>query len=375
MFTITWLFCYHIGMENKYKITANEAEIINLILDNPGLSKANIATLTGLNKSSITYICNKLFERDLIVNKRGVNAEGRNGTYIYFNYDIEQVLFLERSYDKLKVKVSNLDANLSYEQEYEVELDFNKQLENIVDYIKGNFPLIKSCIFTVHGRIDNYKKIVTSPFLEFSLAPIEELFEREEIRLHIENEAKVHALGLRKHTKDNVVVNIQIMAGVGSGIIIDNKLFDGSNGMAGELAHTIAVPNGKQCKCGNKGCFELYVCDSETLVRINKICKTKLSMNNISDIRDIDLNLLNKAMEEDILLLTNLINNLYVTLNPDEINITSRIYSQVDGFGQKLANNINFRNDKHTKINILNYNPNTNLRGFCELYNHLIFTI
>lgn len=362
-------------MENKYKITVNEAEIINLILDNPGLSKANIATLTGLNKSSITYICNKLFERDLIINKRGVNSEGRNGTYIYFNYDIEQVLFLERSYDKLKVKVSNLDAQLSYEQEYQVESNFNAQLETVVDYIKENFPVIKSCIFAVHGRIDNHKKMVTSPFLEFSLAEIEELFESEEIKLHVENEAKVHALGLKHHTKNNAIVNIQIMAGVGSGVIINNKLFDGSNGMAGELAHTVAIPNGKQCKCGNKGCFELYVCDSETLVRINKICHTKFNIENISEVSEVDSELLFDALEEDLLLLTNLVNNLYVTLDPDEINITSRIYSQIDGFGEKVANNINFRNDKHTKINILNYNPNTNLRGFCELYNHLIFTV
>lgn len=46
--------------------------------------------------------------------------------------------------------------------------------------------------------------------------------------------------------------------GVGSGIVIDGKLVHGFTGSAGELGHTIVVPEGRQCNCGLKGCLETY---------------------------------------------------------------------------------------------------------------------
>jgi glucokinase len=46
--------------------------------------------------------------------------------------------------------------------------------------------------------------------------------------------------------------------GVGNGIILDGKIFDGNNGMAGEAGHNTVVPDGEDCACGSKGCLELY---------------------------------------------------------------------------------------------------------------------
>jgi glucokinase len=46
--------------------------------------------------------------------------------------------------------------------------------------------------------------------------------------------------------------------GVGGGIIIDGKVLYGSDGLAGELGHSILVPFGRKCTCGNHGCLETY---------------------------------------------------------------------------------------------------------------------
>ncbi len=360
-------------MKNKYNLTENEQQILQHIINISGLSKANLAELTQLNKSTITYIVEKLIDRELVVVKRGVNTKGRNGSYLYFNNDLEHVLFFERSYNKLKVKVSNLGSELSYQCSYEIGDNFIETLDTILTTMSKLYPNIESSIFAVHGRIDEYQNKVKSPFFEIDLTPVREMFERHNIKLHIENEAKVHALGINRHRSDNVIVNIQIMEGVGSGIIINNKLFTGSNGMAGEIAHTIAVPNGKVCKCGNKGCFELYVNDQATLSKINKLENRISTIKDIELIRTIDNDKLNFILKPEIELISNLINNIYVTINPNEINITSRIYSRIDNFESTLADSINFRNAKHTEINILDYDSNTNLRGFCNLYCKLIF--
>lgn len=52
---------------------------------------------------------------------------------------------------------------------------------------------------------------------------------------------------------------ITLGTGVGSGIIIDEKVVCGPDGFAGELGHTNVVrENGRQCGCGRKGCLEAY---------------------------------------------------------------------------------------------------------------------
>jgi len=51
---------------------------------------------------------------------------------------------------------------------------------------------------------------------------------------------------------------ITIGTGIGLGIIINGKIFNGGMNTAGELGHTIFVKNGRLCNCGNHGCFERY---------------------------------------------------------------------------------------------------------------------
>jgi glucokinase len=46
--------------------------------------------------------------------------------------------------------------------------------------------------------------------------------------------------------------------GVGNGIILEGKIWDGNNGMAGEAGHNTVLPDGEDCACGSKGCLELY---------------------------------------------------------------------------------------------------------------------
>jgi glucokinase len=56
--------------------------------------------------------------------------------------------------------------------------------------------------------------------------------------------------------------------GVGGGLILNNKLFTGSGGGAGELGHFSIHANGIQCQCGNTGCFERYCSASALQIKI-----------------------------------------------------------------------------------------------------------
>ena len=83
------------------------------------------------------------------------------------------------------------------------------------------------------------------------------------------NDANAAALGETKFgsaKNEKNVVMITLGTGVGSGIIIDGKLYEGEHGHGAELGHTSLVLDGVPCNCGRKGCFEVYA-SATALVR------------------------------------------------------------------------------------------------------------
>lgn len=54
------------------------------------------------------------------------------------------------------------------------------------------------------------------------------------------------------------ILCITLGTGIGGGLILNGKVFHGTNDFAGEVGHMILVPSGKTCNCGNNGCFEMY---------------------------------------------------------------------------------------------------------------------
>jgi len=73
-----------------------------------------------------------------------------------------------------------------------------------------------------------------------------------------DNDANLMALAEAKHFGSRYALGITVGSGIGSGIILDAKIYRGSNGFAGELGHVCMVQDGIVCSCGRKGCLEGY---------------------------------------------------------------------------------------------------------------------
>ncbi len=90
---------------------------------------------------------------------------------------------------------------------------------------------------------------------------VEMMQERLNTTVKIENDANAAALGeylagSAKGAKNAVAITLG--TGVGGGIIIDGKIYSGSNYAGAELGHMVIVKDGKECACGRKGCWETY---------------------------------------------------------------------------------------------------------------------
>lgn len=144
----------------------------------------------------------------------------------------------------------------------------------------GNLSLaeIASIGIATPGTVNSSKGIVIDyPGMGLSNYPMSQKlseclcgFAPEKIR--IANDANAAALGeaVAGAAKGaNTALMITLGTGVGGGIILGGKIYDGFNFSAAELGHTVIVKDGHPCACGRKGCFEQYA-SATALIRMTK---------------------------------------------------------------------------------------------------------
>ena len=90
--------------------------------------------------------------------------------------------------------------------------------------------------------------------------------------IRLTNDANAASLGEAKYGAGKsyeTIIMLTLGTGVGGGIIINGKLFEGNEGKGGELGHVVVQVDGEQCSCGRKGCLEAYA-SATALIRETK---------------------------------------------------------------------------------------------------------
>ena len=97
--------------------------------------------------------------------------------------------------------------------------------------------------------------------------------------IQLTNDANAACLGEAKFgagKKYETIIMLTLGTGVGGGIIINGKLFEGNEAKGGELGHTVVQIDGEPCSCGRKGCLEAYasatalIRETKKAMRLNK---------------------------------------------------------------------------------------------------------
>lgn len=180
------------------------------------------------------------------------------------------------------LRAANIDRDGRIHERVKVPTPDTEQAEEIVNAVAGAVAecesgaeqrraQIEAVSVVVPGSVQaDTSSIVNAPNLpalvDFRFA--EALTGKLNRRVLIENDANAAALGEMWQGAARgcrTIVCLTLGTGVGSGIILDGKLWRGADGTAGEIGHTSVDPfGGVQCKCGNIGCLE--VCASATAI-------------------------------------------------------------------------------------------------------------
>lgn len=108
-----------------------------------------------------------------------------------------------------------------------------------------------------NGTIENAPNLSWEGVVPF----VEEFKKRLHVPMVLTNDANAAAIGemiygAAQGMKDFIVITLG--TGLGSGLVVNGQLVYGHDGFAGELGHTIAKFNGRECNCGRRGCLETY---------------------------------------------------------------------------------------------------------------------
>ncbi len=115
--------------------------------------------------------------------------------------------------------------------------------------------------------------VITAANLGWKNAPLGEIAAKKTKRpVFVANDANAAAYAEAQWGSgagESSLIAITLGTGVGGGIVVDGKIWEGINGFAAEIGHTVIEVGGRQCGCGQRGCLEAY-CSASALVSESK---------------------------------------------------------------------------------------------------------
>ncbi|GAA0383426.1 ROK family transcriptional regulator [Microbispora corallina] len=249
----------------------NLALVLGEVSARRSLTRAALAEITGLTKTTVSKLVADLIEAGLVVEAGTVRdgERGRPGVEVRVSGSQVAAVGLEINVDYLSVQVVDLARTVRLRRTQAVDnrsaqpVDVIARLRDLtaqaVDEAVDSGLRVVGGVLAVPGPVDLASGTVhNAPNLGWRGVPLSSLL-RLPFPVRVENEANLAALGelwFGSGLPDFLHVSGEI--GIGAGLVVRGRLFRGAHGFAGELGHVVVAPDGPPCRCGGRGCLEQY---------------------------------------------------------------------------------------------------------------------
>jgi predicted NBD/HSP70 family sugar kinase len=255
----------------------NRRIVLNLIRTHQPISRADLARHSGLQRSTVSVITEQLIlDRWVTEGANGHTPRGRRPRFLHLNKERVGIIGINVRPVMTTLALADLDANFLAQDSLATPAspkDFLTELVPRVRKLLDARPELtcEGIGVSLPGRVDlTTKRLVFAPNLgwkDFDLkTPLENA---TGLPVEVENAANSCALseicfGRRAEGLRNLIV-VTVSEGIGCGLILNHQLVQGSTGTAGEFGHAAIVPDGIECSCGNRGCWEVYASNSAAI--------------------------------------------------------------------------------------------------------------
>ena len=257
----------------------NRLRVIDALRTRGAISRADIARQTGLSRSTVSSLVGDLQAAGLVVERVAESAApaspqgGRPPVLVALDQSAGAVVGLDFGHDSLRVAIADLSYAILAETYAELEVDTAAQdaldtaarlVGELIEEAGVERDRVLAAGMGLPGPIERESGVVHSPILPswVGLNPANEMEERLELPVHLDNDANVGALGESTFgvgRGSHVMAYLRLSAGIGAGLVINGRPFRGARGIAGEIGHVLVDPQGPICRCGNRGCLETFV--------------------------------------------------------------------------------------------------------------------
>ncbi len=252
----------------------NKSVILNKIVNDGPISRAQIAKDTKLTPPTVGSIVKELIEQDIVKESvQGTSQGGRKPTMLVINHLGFYIIGVDAGPTEIECILTDLSGRITANNTTEITTPISKEsflvtLKNSIHNLLQMNASIEDKIIGIgvamHGVVDVAEGIALfAPNLDLRDIPIKaELEETFNYTVKVENDARALAIGevwFGKGKGFASMIAVNIGNGVGAGITINGKLYHGEFSIAGEIGHMTVDLNGKQCECGNRGCLQTVI--------------------------------------------------------------------------------------------------------------------
>lgn len=263
----------------------NRRIILNLIRTRQPISRADLARLTGLQRSTISDITEQLIAEQWITEGAfGKLPRGRNPRFLHLNSERAGIIGVNVRPNLTTLALTDLNARIIRQDSLATGSEVEFFLEDLARRIRSLCEahpqiFIEGVGVGLPGRVDpETQRLVFAPNLSWCNGKIEEsggveikkyLEEATGLSVEVDNSANACAVfetWFGKHSEGvHDLIALTVSEGIGTGIIVNDQLIRGLSGLAGEFGHISLDENGPLCHCGHQGCWEVYASNTATI--------------------------------------------------------------------------------------------------------------
>ena len=246
----------------------NRDLVLRTIFANESISRAEVARVTNLTRTTVSDVVSGLLAEALVEEVgRGESIGGKSPILLSIVADSRYLIGLNLAQDKFIGAIVNLRGEIKEMVEVPVKDDNGENalglVYQIVDQLLGKKtkPIVGIGVGTP-GLVNTRDGIiVTAVNLVWQDLPLGHWLEKKyKIPVSVLNDSQATAIGEfvygGLHARDENLIVINAKHGIGSGILLNGRLFQGDGGGAGEIGHVVVQENGELCRCGKRGCLE-----------------------------------------------------------------------------------------------------------------------
>ncbi len=266
----------------------NRSIILNQ-LRNRTLSRADLAEITGLNKTTVSSLIDELIACGFVKELGPTSsAGGRPAVLLALNAGAGGIIGLEIGVGYLNVALTDFCAAPLWKRQvlFRSVANVRPVLNRIVALLRQAVRQSEQCGLrllgigvTIPGLVDvDSGNLVYAPNLDWRDIPFGQILSNKfQVPIYVDNDANAaalaeHYMGVAQDASNSVYVAANV--GIGVGLVLNGQVFHGTTGYAGEAGHITLNPEGPACHCGNHGCWERFASHSALVERYQRASLT-----------------------------------------------------------------------------------------------------